>query len=121
MYYLDTSVLVAYYLPESKSSAAQKLLLSSDAKNISSLVQVELFSAVNRRVRMGEFPIEVARQVAELFRSHISSGVFKHIPFSQQEYLLAEEWLSRFDLPLRTLDALHLATAYHKYLLPPSN
>jgi len=116
MFYLDTSVLIPYYLPESKSRTVQKFLSSADVKIISSLVHVELFSAVSRRVRMGEYTLEVARQIAELFRSHVASGVFKHVPITQQEYVLAEGWITRFDTPLRTLDALHLAAAYQNGL-----
>jgi len=116
MFFLDTSILAAYYMPERKTSAIQKILSKPSPKIISPLVHVELFSVVSRRVRMGDYTGEVAREIATQFRHHISTGCFGHIPVTQNEYSLAADWISQFNTPLRTLDALHLASAHHSGL-----
>jgi predicted nucleic acid-binding protein len=114
--YLDTSVLVPFYLPEALSDAVEQLLRAEAQRGLSQLVEVELFSAVSRRVRMGEISLEQARQIAERFQIHLDSGYYTRIPLQPIHYSLAREWLSRFDRPLRTLDALHLAVAASNHL-----
>ena len=41
MFFLDTSILAAYYMPERKTSAIQKILSKPSPKIISPLVHVE--------------------------------------------------------------------------------
>jgi uncharacterized protein len=53
--YLDTSAIVPYYVPEKLSDVVEQLLQKQeDQPIISQLVEVEFFSALSRRVRMGE-------------------------------------------------------------------
>lgn len=111
--FLDTSVLASFYMDEANSRAVQKALSKPGPKVLSALVRVEFFSAVNRRVRMNEYPPDVAREIADQFREHVSQGFFSFVDITAAEYQLAEDWLARFDTPLRTLDALHLAAASH--------
>lgn len=51
MFYLDTSVLVAYYCPEPLSEQVQNFLSQNIKPAVSFLTQVELFSAVAKKVR----------------------------------------------------------------------
>ena len=111
--FVDTSVLASFYMDEPNSPSAQKALSKPGPKTISVLVRVEFFSALNRRVRMKEYPADVAREIADQFRRHVSQGFFGVVPVTPAEYQLAEAWIARFDTTLRTLDALHLATVYH--------
>lgn len=113
MIFLDTSVLASFYMDESNSRAVQKALSKPGAKAISPLVRVEFFSALSRRVRMKEYPVEVAREMADQFRRHVSRGFFHFASVTSADYQLAEDWLARFDTSLRSLDALHLATVFH--------
>ena len=46
MYYIDTSVLVAYYCPEALSEQVQDFLSEQVKPAISTLTEVELFSAI---------------------------------------------------------------------------
>ncbi|MCD4825680.1 MAG: type II toxin-antitoxin system VapC family toxin [Phycisphaerae bacterium] len=112
MVYVDTSVLVAYYVPEAKSLKAQKAVSKHSRITISSLVEVEMFSALSRRVRTGELNIFDARKIASLFELHLEDRLFDIVPISAREYHIAREWISQFSTPLRTLDALHLAAAF---------
>ena len=111
MIYLDTSVVVPFYWPEALSDVVEQLLRSETEPALSQLVSVELFSAVSRRVRMGEISQEQARQIAARFQTHLDSGFYTLLPLEPVYYQLAREWISRFETPLRTLDALHLACA----------
>ncbi|MFM6604607.1 MAG: type II toxin-antitoxin system VapC family toxin [Dolichospermum sp.] len=44
-----------------------------------------------------------------MFENHLNEGLYGLVLLENQHYRLARDWISRFDLPLRTLDALHLA------------
>lgn len=110
MIYLDTSAIVPYYVPEKLSDVVEQLLQKQEDKPIiSQLVEVELFSALSRRVRMGEVSQNDARRITELFENHLNESLYRLVLLENQHYRLARDWISRFDLPLRTLDALHLA------------
>jgi len=112
MVYIDTSVLAAYYCPESLSAKVQAALGAVDDPAISALVEVELHSAVSQKVRTGELDPVMANRIVSQFRVHLSDGYFRMVPIEAREYALARDWLARFTTPLRTLDALHLAAAF---------
>ena len=112
MPYIDTSALVALYIPESKSARVSRALAGDEPGVISSLVEVEFFSAVSRRIRMGGLSTDDGRRVTSLFGLHMSERRYGIVPLTEREYAVARGWLARFDTRLRTLDALHLAVAY---------
>jgi predicted nucleic acid-binding protein len=112
MYYLDTSVLVAFYLPEPMNSKVQKLCSGLDVIAISGLSEVEFHSALARRIRMNELTKGDALKVVSQFKVHVDGGFYRMIAIEQRDYLLARDWLATFHTPLRTLDALHLAAAF---------
>jgi predicted nucleic acid-binding protein len=111
MGYIDTSVLAAYYCPEPLSGAAQKAIRKLDTPAISLLVEVEFHSAIALKVRTGECEIATANRIVSQFRLHAKDGYYRILPLHTREYELARDWIARFSTPLRTLDALHLATA----------
>jgi uncharacterized protein len=78
---------------------------------------VELFSAVARKLRMREISPEEARQIALNFQTDLDENFYSRIPLEAIHYNLARDWISRFEVPLRTLDALHLAVASSNHLL----
>lgn len=117
MIYIDTSVLVPFYLPEALSDAVDELLRIEDTPALSQLVEVELFSAVARKLRMREISPEEARQIAIDFQTDLDENFYTRIPLEAIHYNLARDWISRFEVPLRTLDALHLAVASSNQLL----
>ena len=111
MAYLDTSVLVAYYCPEALSEAAEKMILADGQPAVSALTEVELVSALARKVRERELSRENANYVLAEFQSHLNQLLFKRIPVERDHYSVAFNWLAQFAIPLRSLDALHLAVA----------
>lgn len=117
MIYLDTSVIAPNYWPERLSEASQQLLRTETERGLSQLVEVEIFSALSRRVRMTEISQSDARQIAIEFQADLDRGFYIRIPLEPIHYNLARDWISRFELPLRTLDALHLAVASSNQLL----
>ena len=111
MAYLDTSVLVAYYCPEALSEAAEKMILDDRQPAVSALTEVELVSALARKVRERELSRENANHVLTEFQSHLNQFLFKRILIERDHYSVAFNWLAQFAVPLRTLDALHVAIA----------
>jgi len=109
MVYVDTSVLAAYYCPEPMSAKAEEAILRSEAPAISLLVEVELVSAVARKLREGSLSQADATRIVTRFRLHIDEGRYERLPIDTEHYEVARDWVGRFAVPLRTLDALHLA------------
>ncbi|PAX51976.1 type II toxin-antitoxin system VapC family toxin [Brunnivagina elsteri] len=111
MIYLDTSIVAPLYWTETLSDTVEELVLSETELGLSQLVEVELISALSRRVRMREISSYDATAIVERFQIDIDSGFYTRITLETIHYHLAREWISRFATPLRTLDALHLAVA----------
>ena len=111
MIYLDTSVIAPFYWSEALSDMVEKLLRTETARGLSQLVEVELFSALSRRVRMREISQEEARAIANRFQTHLDNDFYLLIPIESVHYQLARNWIGQFNTSLRTLDALHLACA----------
>lgn len=116
MLFLDTSIVVALYIPEEKSSRAEKLIAQEKQLAVCSLTEVEFNSAVSRQVRMKALSRNQGHQVISEFQLHQKQRVFIPYPIMQKDYEIARDWLSTFDSSLRTLDALHLAVAYSNKL-----
>ena len=111
MYYIDTSVLAAYYCPESLSDVAEDYLLSERRPAISQLTEVELASAVSCKVREKTLSEKDGLRILDTFQSHIDASMYTYLILDSRHYRLARSWISRLSTPLRTLDALHLAVS----------
>jgi hypothetical protein len=46
-----------------------------------------------------------------VFQSHLEQGIYTRLALEGAHYAKAREWLAAFTVPLKTLDALHLAVA----------
>lgn len=109
--FIDTSILGAYYCPESGSRAAEEALRRVETPVISTLSEVELHSLVSKKRRLGELSARHARTVLELFESHIAEGYYERLTLAANHYRRARELLGAYKIALHTLDALHLAVA----------
>ena len=109
--YIDTSLLVPYYCPEALSQVAERTLRSDSRPTVSDLIEVEFFSALARKVRMKDMSATDARRTGLQFVDHLQAGLYARIAVERRHYDAARGWLARFSLPLRALDALHLAVA----------
>ena len=109
--YIDTSLLVPYYCPEALSPAAERALRGDPRPAVSDLIEVEFFSALARKVRARDMSAADATRTGERFIDHLHAGLYARIAVQRRHYEAVRGWLARFTLPLRALDALHLALA----------
>ncbi len=109
MIYVDTTVLVAYYCPEPLSEKVEDYLTKHTEPVISALTEIELFSAVSKKVRTKEMRQKDARRVVARFLADIENDYYVYLPIEASHYRLARDWIGMFSLSLRSLDALHLA------------
>lgn len=110
--YVDTSILAAYYCPEPLSDQAEGHLRSLRPPVISWLVDVELHSALARKVREHELERKEAQQVQSLFRTHRNQGLYHILPIGRADFVQARRWMATCKTALRTLDSLHVAVAH---------
>jgi hypothetical protein len=109
---VDTSVIAAYYCPEALSEKAERKIRASTVPVISSLVEVELYSAVARKVRERTLSKANATEIQSLFRLHIDSGCYRLLSLEAGHYHVARDWIGKLETALKTLDALHLAICF---------
>jgi predicted nucleic acid-binding protein len=109
--YIDTSVLAAFYCPEPLSEAVDALLTSGVDPAISALTEVELYSAVARKVRLAEMREVDARGIIGTFRGHLDGGYYRRIAIRAEHYEDARDGIATLSVALRSLDALHLGVA----------
>ena len=111
MFYIDTSVIAAYYCPEPLSEKAEDFFIRHLQPAISSLTEVELFSTVARKIREGSLDRTDASRITAKFLSHVDDSFYTVLPVLPNHYRLARDWIGQFHVPLKTLDALHLSVA----------
>ena len=107
--YLDTSILLGYYLTEVHSEQAQEIYAARSDLWISELVELEMLSSLSRLSRVGSIALDDANNVSTLFDAHLSDGLYGKRRLGPGHYRVARDFIARFDLPLKALDALHLA------------
>jgi predicted nucleic acid-binding protein len=110
--YFDTSAIAKWYIAESDSDAVESLVERATRSAISRLTAVELQSALSRRRRNREISGAIEREALALFDGHVRDGVFDVFAMQDAHFIAAREIMHNLRrLPLRTLDALHLAVA----------
>lgn len=110
--YLDSSVVVAYYVPEPNSERVQRLYEDIEQPVISELVDLEVAAALSLRSRTGDLEPTQAQRIVSLFNDHLESGLYTRLHLRANHYRWARDAIARFDLPLKAPDALHLAAAH---------
>jgi len=117
--YIDTSLLVAYYCPESGSNSAESYLINQISLYISFLTKVEFSSALRKKVLLKELSKEEALLILNTLKEDISEGYFKLLPVVLKDYRQAQSILTDFNnrTSLHTLDALHITVAKRENLV----
>lgn len=110
--YLDTSALVKRYLPERNSEAFDAYLAELGPVHISRLTMVELRSTFARKRRQARLNPEQEMAAMNEVRTDIQNGLLSVAPSTDADFIEAFRLMDELAaLPLRTIDALHLATA----------
>ncbi|WP_375461306.1 type II toxin-antitoxin system VapC family toxin [uncultured Enterovirga sp.] len=110
--YADTSVLLPLFVPDALSAKADALLnLSETFLIVSDFTVAEFMSALSRKVRMREVSAASAGRLAANFDAWLS-GLPERVTLQPEDVATATAYLRRFDLTLRTPDALHVALAH---------
>jgi uncharacterized protein len=109
--YCDTSVLVAYYVPEVHSAKAENILDGHAQRVVSTIVLTESSSALRRKVHDKSLSRADGQAAYDDLRQDIASGLFRLIDIERRHYEHAAQSMWTTKERLRTLDALHLAAA----------
>lgn len=111
MIYADTSALVKRYLDEPFSGEFDALL-EHNGMAISRLTIVEVRCALARRRRNREIDVRRESRISAELAADIQAGMLSVSELDARDFTAAYHLIDRLtDLPLRTLDALHLAAA----------
>jgi len=110
--YVDTSVLVKLFVREPDSDHYGKLL-DGRALCSSVLAYTELWSALLAKERHGSLTAKLRHEAWNLFDHYVSEDVIDLRPLGPAIFRRANLLLDRChpQVPLRSLDALHLASA----------
>ncbi len=110
--YIDTCALVKRYVHEPSSQAFDDFVAASDDEFVlSPLTLVELQSVLMRRLRQREFDRVYLRRLRALFNSDMRAALWVVRPFPTEAFAEAARLIEELDVPLATLDALHVASA----------
>lgn len=110
--YIDTSALAKWYVREAFSEEFDSFIRSSGDPAISRLALVELRCLLARRRRAGDLSEQNEADALRTFEEDIRLGFLDIVPMQDRHFARAYDLIGELkDLPLRTLDALHLAIA----------
>lgn len=110
--YVDSCIIVKLLVPEPDSEFFVRAL-EGQSLVTSELAQTEVFSALLARERAGKIKLNDRRRAWSEFEARVEAGEVRIGPLSTTVLRKARQILERCqpEVPLRTLDAIHLATA----------
>ena len=109
--YLDASVMVALLSDDALTARADALLrLQDPVLLVSDFAAAEFASALGRRVRTGGLTAAEGRTIFAVFDAWVARTA-QRVEAVPADMLVAEGFLRRLDLTLRTPDALNIAIA----------
>jgi hypothetical protein len=110
--YIDTSALAKWYLPEVLSDRFEEYVNRHEYCWISRLTVLEFRCLLGRRLREGDLDKRSERAVHAAFQRDLVDGAMRILPVEDAHVTAAMDLLERLPaIPLRSLDALHLAVA----------
>jgi predicted nucleic acid-binding protein len=105
--FFDTSSLVKRYIQESGSAEADEIFISSDSLYVSSITQIELTSALTRRLLEKSIGEKSYGDALKAFRAELKH--FEIVPFNSQIEKYAIRIIEKHGM--KTLDAIQLSSA----------
>jgi uncharacterized protein len=110
--YFDTSALAKWYLREEKSDEVEVYIQTNGPVDISDLTVVEMRALLARHRREKSIDIGLEGQIFATFQEDMRQGFLVCHPFPPGLAIATTNLLTLLqDMPLRTLDALHLTIA----------
>ncbi len=107
--YLDASFIIALFANDSFSARAEQFLESEEpVLLVSDFARAEFASAVAGRLRVGQFGMSEAQLALSNFDAWLPRAA-QHVSMTSADLQVADAYLRRLDLTLRTPDALHIA------------
>jgi len=112
MIYIDTSLVVSLHVTEVRSYSAVSWFerRAGDVFLISDWTDVEVASALSRKVRSGKITEEQRQRATDAY-AVMRDGLFQRLTIAPGNYQRAVEMLREPSTGLRAGDALHLAIA----------
>ena len=109
--YLDSSVLVKRYIQEPDSDHVDDVIVGASLVS-SDLAFGEVWAALLAKERAKAISVDVRAKAWKAFQEDVEEGVLRLIPLDGVMIREANEMMLRVHphVPLRTLDAIHLAT-----------
>jgi len=105
--YVDSSALVKHYVESEAGSSFASKHITTHKAYASSIVQVEVFSALSRKLQMREISRESVGKIKEMFTSDcMRTGIIE-----VSDDVINEAQSLVFKLSIKTLDAIHLASS----------
>jgi predicted nucleic acid-binding protein len=114
MSYADTSFLVSLYTPDANSYRAAELMGAKPALLLTPFGELELLNALELRGFRKELSRREVKRAYDAFESDRRGGIFSLQPVPPVVYEVAARISRRrtFQLGVRTLDILHVASAF---------
>lgn len=117
MIYVDTSTLLKWYVVEDASERVAAFVETNPALAISRLTLVEARCALKRRGRAFRRLRTESDAALESLRADVDAGLFTLFAVHDEDLSIADVLLESIrDVPLRTLDSLHLAVIRRRQL-----
>lgn len=115
MIFCDTSFFAKLYLPERESASVQERFDREDQICLSELARVELAAALHRTWREKYWTRSQYQAALAQFAQDDLSNYWTWLPIGEEIVRGAARLYERLpeDVPLRSADCLHLATALH--------
>jgi predicted nucleic acid-binding protein len=109
--YVDTSVVAKLYLNEPDSEASEAVAMGNPLVS-SRLLHCEFRSALHGKASRGVIGIRTLAEVWQAFETDVAEGRLRLVSLDDDVARDASDLLAEIHsrVPLRTLDALHLAT-----------
>jgi len=111
--YFDTCYIAKFYLNEQGSAQVRELVRKAEVITSSIWASAEFHAVLHRHIRRGSLTPKHARDLASRFSGHKDDGLWNLAPIT--EALLRRTSLLMISAPddlfIRTVDAVHLATA----------
>jgi predicted nucleic acid-binding protein len=105
--YVDSSVWVKHYVESEKASDSASQLLGAYKVLVSVIIQIEMFSALARKLHLKEISAEDVKKICEAFRSDCQRGVVIEVC----DDVIKEAQNLVFRNTIKTLDAIHMASS----------